>query len=527
MRRAWVLLFAAVALAVVSSPASAAEPAATTVTYVTGSTVYIGAGADDGLQPGDRVEVVREGTVVATLEVEEVSNHRATCRRIEGQAETVLGDSIRFTPGPTAAAPTTALPASAADPAPAGRSGTRRDRGIHGRIGVQFLAVANRDNDVADFNQPGVTLRFDGTRLGGTGVHANVDIRSRRTTRTGSTTGDKVDTQNRVYTLSAGYTTRSGIDLTLGRQYSPNLASVNTFDGVAVHYGRNRWSVGGFGGAQPEFYDSSFSSDTRAYGGYFQLRGSRESRKRWQLAVGAVGSYEESEVNREFVFVQLRYVAPKLSAFGVTEIDLNRGWKSEFEDQTVSPTNAFVSLRYQASPGVGLVGGYDNRRRVRLYRDRITPETEFDDAFRQGIWIGTVLNAGQSVRLDVNARDNSGGSAGTARTYTVGVGFGPFARRGFYVRSRGTRFENDYTEGWLGSASLAFDVAGRVQFSLDGGVRQDRALTPGSPDVSLVWYGIEADVPIGRRWFYLIALERTDGDWEQIEQIYTLLTYRF
>ena len=75
----------ALVLIVAAFPARSTEPdadfASTSVTYVTGSTVYIGAGADDGLGPGDRVELVRDGEVVATLEIEEVSNHRATCKQ--------------------------------------------------------------------------------------------------------------------------------------------------------------------------------------------------------------------------------------------------------------------------------------------------------------------------------------------------------------------------------------------------------------------------------------------------------------
>jgi hypothetical protein len=505
-----------------SGEASASDSTSAKVTYVTSSTVYIDVGRDDGLRPGDTVEVLRDGRVVTTLTVDELSNHRATCRRVEGTVEIRVGDAVRYTSR-------TREPAAAATPV--ADAGTRVDpsrrTGIRGRVGLQFLTVQNRDSDVASFSQPGLSLWLQGDRIGGSGVDAIVDVRARRTTRTTTGDVDPLDTQTRVYRFAVGYQAPDGISVRLGRQYSPSLANVSTFDGALVRVDRRRWSVGGFAGTQPDPIDFAYATDIREYGAFAQFRGSPESRNRWSVGLGAVGSYEQSEINREFVFVQFRFIGPKLFAFGVQEVDVNRDWKGEIEDQSVAPTNTFLSLRYNVSRRFGVVAGYDNRRNIRLFRDRVTPETEFDDTFRRGVWVGAFLQTGQRTRIDFATRQNSGGSAGDAATYTGSVGIGPYGPKGLLLRFRGSRFSNDDTEGWLASTFVGFNLVGRIHLGFDGGIRDDRLVADTDLSAPLVWYGLELDVPLGQRWFYMITLERTNGDLEQIDQLYTLLTYRF
>jgi len=68
------------------------------ITYLTSSTVYIGAGRDDGIDQGDVLEVVRDGTIVARLEVTDLSSRRASCRIVSGEVELIVGDDVRFVP---------------------------------------------------------------------------------------------------------------------------------------------------------------------------------------------------------------------------------------------------------------------------------------------------------------------------------------------------------------------------------------------------------------------------------------------
>ena len=53
------------------------------ITYITGQSVYIGAGVRDGVWHGSRVVVLRQGAPIAELKVHFLSSHSAACDVIE------------------------------------------------------------------------------------------------------------------------------------------------------------------------------------------------------------------------------------------------------------------------------------------------------------------------------------------------------------------------------------------------------------------------------------------------------------
>ena len=67
------------------------------VTYLSGSTVYVGAGTLDGLWTGSRVVVLRGDAIVAELKVKYLSSHSAACERAIGydSAAVNVGDSVQ------------------------------------------------------------------------------------------------------------------------------------------------------------------------------------------------------------------------------------------------------------------------------------------------------------------------------------------------------------------------------------------------------------------------------------------------
>ena len=173
------LPFAALA-ALLYLPVSAAEDATARITYVTGSSAYIDAGARDGLASGDRVEVLREGEIIAVLEVSEVSRGKAVCTILELSSDLRVGDAARILPGkrPDASSPSGGMPADRGEAA--GRRGT--GSGIRGRIGARFLMTRARAGDRSEYSRPSLDLRLDGDRIGGTPWQMAVDVRVRSVT---------------------------------------------------------------------------------------------------------------------------------------------------------------------------------------------------------------------------------------------------------------------------------------------------------------------------------------------------------
>jgi hypothetical protein len=507
----------AVILALLCFAATARAGDDARITYVTGASVYVDLGRDQGLAPGDRLEATRDGEAIATLSVTEVSTNRSSCSVLESSAEPAVGDGVRVV---------STAPAMASEE-PAKKS--RKKLGIRGRVGLQFLAVRDGTSDYGDYSQPALDLRLDAPHLSGGPWGLFVDARARRTYRDLSDGGSDDDSRTRIYRLTVSHDSPEGPwSFVAGRQFSPSLANVAIFDGLSGAYNRERWSVGLFTGSQPDEQDFGYNGDIREHGFYYEFRSSADAEKDWSLTTGVVGSYDSSEVNREFAYLQGRFRGKKLLAYFVQEIDFNRDWKSdEAGESSLEATSSLLSLRYRASEKVSLFGGFDNRRNVRLLRDRETPITEFDDDFRLGVWAGASFRLAEKLSLSLDGRTRGGDDAGDSHAYTVRFGAGPLTKRGLAMHLRSTRYSNPRMDGWLYAVDAGLDVSARVYLQLEAGIRDEEREIVSAFDDSLTWVSLGADISLARRWYLLLALEQTSGDFEDYGQLFTRLSYRF
>jgi hypothetical protein len=526
MRHAWLCLL----LLCAAVPLHAQK--AFKVTYLTSASAYIDAGADDGLRVGDRVEVVKAGAVIAVLRVTDVASHRAACAIESTTAALTVGDAVRFTPaqstGPVTAVPT--APGTGTDEAIAverGESWARRN-GLRGRIGVRYLGVFDQGGFGGDVSEPSADVRLDGNRVAGSSFDVQVDVRARHTVQTVADGREFDDNQARVYRLNSRWHSPSDhYQATLGRQFSSALASISTFDGVEVTYNRARWGAGVFGGTQPEPVDYGFSTDVAEAGVYARLRSLPGAGTRWEIVTAGIGSYQDGNINREYMAFLGRVMSPRVSLMLQQDIDVNRGWKKDAGESTVSFTNTFTSVRWRATSSVDLDAGYDNRRNIRLYRDFVSPETEFDDTWRQGVWGGAGVAFAQRYRLGGAARSSTGGSAGDATTYTITASAAHLTGAHLDVRLRSTRYENDASRGWMHTLGSGFAVGSRVRFDLFGGLREEQSKLFASSDASTSWFGADMDVDVGRSVYLSLTGEHNSGGDESYNQVYTGLSWRF
>jgi hypothetical protein len=339
---------------------------------------------------------------------------------------------------------------------------------VRGRAGGQFLNLS--PSGASGFSQAALDLRLEATRLGGAPVDASVDVRGHRTYFTGGATPDYG--RARVYRLAASVHDSSGYArLTLGRQSSPSLAAVSLMDGALAQYGRDRWGVGLFAGAEPDPVSYGLSSDVIDGGGYLELRSRPLAAERWTLTGGFVSSLDHGHVNRDFLFVQGFWTNRRLWASVAEELDLALGWKRAAGASALTLTSTFATARYQVTRDLDLHAGYDDRRDVRLYRDQVTPETEFDDHHRRGGWAGASLAAGKHLRLGAEGRLSGGSSWGTSRSYTGSVDLVRFAPLRADLRWRTTRTTGDETAGWLHVGGLTLHPYRETALEWTGGVR--------------------------------------------------------
>ena len=494
-----------------------------TVSYLSGNLAYLTAGRDQGLREGAEVRVIRNGVDLGPMVVRFLASQRAACELGSLAGIVTVGDTVEY------------AAAAAEDPAepegtPAATSSPRSARGlraVRGRVGLRYLMVVSPEG--TGYWQPGLDARFEGYDLGGAPIGLFADIRARNT-RTVRPDGSVTrETRTGVYQLAAIAGTRNGpVRMTLGRQYLPTMASVSLFDGALAEYRAPGWGVGVFGGTEPEPYTLAFDDAIRHYGLYLQGRSSADRLVRWTITGGAVGSYAGGDVNREFGFLQASLAGRHYSFFAAAELDLNRGWKREAGEPQLSLTSSYLAVSASPASWLSVNAGLDNRRNVRLYRDHESPETLFDDAFRQGLWGGVWLRGGRHLRFGADARVTTGGLDSTARTRTVtgSIAADQLTRAGLGFRGRWTTYDGGRGNGWLGSGAVGMRPAPWFGVELTGGRRLDRPVGQEATRRT-AWFGVDADVGIGRAWYLLFSWSREHGDLAVGDQLYGGLTWRF
>jgi hypothetical protein len=477
------------------------------VTYISGASVYLDAGSRAGLREGSIADVVRGGATVAQLVVTFISSSRASCTVRSGTMP-AIGDSVRFVPIVQVAARSDSTPVARANATPTRGTG-KRSPPIRGRLGVRYFQMELTGDAPSRLSQPAFDARLDGPNLGGSPIGVTVDVRAYRGSRTrpGGAQPTEHTSVTRVYqTALYWHRADSPARVTLGRQFATALASVGLFDGIAIDIDRVHWSAGGFSGTQPEPATFGFSSDVRESGAYLQWHNAVGRGPSWSLTTGAVGSYARGEIDREFVYLQGMVNSRRFSLYAAEELDINRGWRSEAEGSTTTPTSTYAMARWSLSDAFSIQGGFDSRRSVRLYRDFINPEIEFDDSFREGTWGGFMLSAfGSRVRASGDARVSRGGAAGKATSFTGSFGVSRLTPLGLGAQLRTTVYDGLLAAGTLRSASLEVNPYGVLRLQASAGMRDDQSPLAVDADRRTKWFGGDADLGIGRSLYLMLS----------------------
>lgn len=498
------------------------------ITYLTATSAYIDAGRDAGLREGDTLQVVRGGSVIATLKVAFLASHQASCDIVTEHVPMLVGDSVRFTTAPAGADSTVA-----ARPPPRPRQ-IGAPSLLRGRIGAHYLVMGRGGG--AGFTQPSLDVQLEGRAGPSNPFGIAMDIRARRTTSSMSTGATLIDGHARAYQLALYWNPpASPVRVTIGRQLATAVASIGLLDGVSAELNRSGWSAGLFGGTQPEPDNLGFATDIVEGGAYVQRHAPRDAGGRqWSATVGLSGSYQNSHANREFAFLQGFYSSRRFMTLVSQEIDYYQPWKRTTGGgmPAVSFTSTLATARLRASDNVDLHVGFDNRRNVLLYRDAVNPVTTFDDAFRQGVWAGAAFRFGGGGHYTggVEVRRSSGGAAGvgTAGAYTVSLATDRLPGTGMSLRGRSTYFESPIMNGWLHSAALAADPgAGRLHVELSGGARIERDPLAIPATSTTTWIGTDLDWNLARAWYVLVSASVERGGLDPASLLYTGFSVRF
>jgi hypothetical protein len=517
--RAAGLAVAALALAL-GAPAGAAVSGQ--VTYRVGGSVYVDVGGLDGLAPGDTLEVLRAGARVGRVRARDVAARRAACDTLAGgQGAIAVGDAVRFTPRrapppPAAEAADSARgviggPAPPAAQATAGYAALPRPaRSIRGRAGMSAWSLrAGRERS---FVEPAADLWLDARGLAGGRLDAVLDVRGRSIAPVG---GSRVERQSfgaRVFRAAASWhDAGSRRSLTVGRQFAPAFSGVSLFDGIVARTAGRRIGGGVLAGAQPRVGRLEPSLDVLEAGAFVEAFSAPASAGRWTATLGGVSSWQDGVTNRDFLFLRGSWQDPRLALFVAQEADVARGWRTAFLPATVTLTSTFASARVEVTPLVQARAGFDGRRSVPLHRDRATPETEFDDARREGAWLGASVRPRPFLRLDAELRRRFGSASERMTAWNGGAEAAFPGARPVRLRGRAARADGEDLRTTLVSVALECDVLAGLSLGAGGGVRTTADSRAGFEERT-PWWNMEGDWAIAAGWSLAGSFEHEDGD---------------
>jgi hypothetical protein len=204
------------------------------------------------------------------------------------------------------------------------------------------------------------------------------------------------------------------------------------------------------------------------------------------------------------------------------ELDWNHGWKRDLGEPAIELTStlAHAVLRLSA---VTVRAGFDNRRNLRLLRDRLTPEAEFDERHRTGGWLGFTWTPGAPLRASADARAHGGagieGRSGSATVELLRL-FG----RDASVRLRGAAYRGGDVETDLASVTAALRLSPGLRLELGGGARHTRTL---GLELRQGWESVALDLDLARGVYLSSSWERRHGDGEEVVEHHAGAGYRF
>lgn len=481
------------------------------ITYVTAVTAYIDAGRADGVADSALVAVRRGGREIARLRVQYLSEHRAACAILDSAPPPAVGDTVYFAVATPVAAGAVPAPPAALHAAP-----LRRHRPfVRGMVAID-LFTARAAGGGGSFTEPGLELQL--TPAGETPVQLLLDGRLRRPGTAG--------TETRVYQAAVAWASPLGARVSVGRQFVDGVPPAGPVDGVQAVVARPAWRAGVFAGTQPLGAEYRVSGEITTLGGFVSRGGRAGEAGSWSTTVGVNGSYDHWRTNREYLYLEGRYVTPRVSGFVAQEIDYYRPWKRVGGEHAFSLTSTFAAAQVEVLSGVSVNAGVDSRRNVRLFNDVVSAESTFDAAFRRGGWVGLDARVAGHAYFDLSARATGGGPEGRTVAYTAMANVERLGPAGTFTRMRATRYLGPGRSGWLGAVGGGVAPGDRWRLGADAGARVEQVAIFSGNQISR-WVDVSLDVTLGRTWYATLTATRQRGGGASDDQLFAILAWRF
>jgi len=491
-----------------------------TVHYIAGANVYLGAGGDAGIQPGDTLlaRKLPTGEALGALVVISTSTTRSVVAFVGTPASLTRGDvlavTVRKGAAPSGPAPVMAEVPTAAPSAPQRR---REPTQVVGRLSLDVDGThsvttglgADPERDVREFGTTSAGLWLRARRLPG-GFEVNTNLR----TSYRASSADIIDPTTLVEVYEANLAKDFGsfpFQFRVGRFFNPYETFSGYWDGLLLHAGRDGFGVGAIVGYEPDRGNSGFSQAYPKATAFLNLqRYGRGASYRTDLSVHRV--FPEDSVPEHTYFGWSQDI--RLRSFSVShslQVDRN----PESARWAVSRLLTRVTLRLGNSGT--LYAGYGRRHPYIL-----GPTTDVFSHLRNRINGGATLwLGGGSLGVDVSTSQQDGlptywaytGSAMVLRSPLWGLG----------LSANATYWREDLSHGLLLAPSVSRQIGlgdVRLRYQFYRTRTGDRSETSHALDLGTTF-------PLGSRTQATLRGQFRTGDYLSSTGLYAGVWYSF
>ena len=527
------------------------------VNYVAQDSIYLNAGAEEGITEGMELDIKRlregaartEAEVVGRVRVIAVASHSSAGEVLSGQGEIRKGDHA------------TLSAADAATKRYLQRSGNTRRYAqvvsfsdledldplkdeqrayvpkpplgeinrVRGQIRIEHSSLLNGGAGL-DSHSTGLVLRADMTRIGGTywnfRGYWRGRIQSRETRLPRETLQDLV---NRTYTIALTYNNPySKNTFGVGRMLLPWASSLSTLDGA--YYGRRvstNVTLGAFGGSTPDPRAWDYNPDRQIAGAFASFQSGSFEGTHYIGTFGLAHTRRRWLAERQFLFLENGLVINRnVSVFQSMEVDHRS--KGRFGGNKGGPvlSRSFVTLRVQPVKTVAFDLNHSYFRSVPTFDDRLIGIGLVDNLLFQGINGGVrVQLPRQSAIYGSLGRSDRQSDEGGSWNYLLGFTYGQVPFLDARADVRFSRFSSAFGSGRYYSAGLTRYIGEALRAEVRGGRQEFHS--PFTRQNRSYWVNGNLDWLVGRHYAAGAGFTWYQGDIQRYNQIFLSFGYRF
>ena len=527
-----VLLFLTFGVAIVAGQgvvsAQTQQRVTGTITYLSGTSVYIDQGRNTGIAPGDTLSVFRKGIRVSRLVVTAISGSSSVGQPFATIIDPAVGDSVVILKV-VEAPPTVQETPAGFQSARLLPNGVSEGTTVHGRVGLQYAGIGELGRR-PDFSQPSAVLRLDLNRLFGTAMTFTMYGRALHDLSEGfSRRGEGSRTRLRLFEMSLNYDTpTSWFGFSAGRVVSRYMGGLGAIDGGLLFARMGSLTAGVLAGTQPDNRTSAYDEDHQTITAFANFAFGGDLFRPADITVAYGQQLLQGRLDRDFLYLQGSFSpSEQLYFYQSTEVDLHTLVDGQ---RRSSPrlTNTFLTLSYTPVSWLNLNGGYDASRNFFLLESMSTfPDSLFDRELRQGIRTSVTARLPANVSIGATAHVRlPTASLPSGRNLGLSLRAGDILESGINAGVQYTAMDGSTNRG----RELGADIDRWFGSILTMGLHFDRySSTLGSQDNLTVTstLGLLMSVRLSRAWYTVFSADRVDDGTRTVYRVFAEVSVHF